>query len=66
LLAAAVALVVAGATVITWLAVDATAGLWVLAVLLATLAGLAAGLLWGRADRHHSRADSARLKEQLR
>jgi PAS domain S-box-containing protein len=58
--------VVAGATVITWLAVDATAGVWVLAVSSAALAGLAAGSLWSRAERKQGRAEAADLRERVR
>jgi two-component system phosphate regulon sensor histidine kinase PhoR len=66
LLASVIALViVAGATVFTWRATDASGGLSVLAVL-ATLAALTVGRIWGRADRDSSRADSAGLREQLR
>jgi PAS domain S-box-containing protein len=67
LLAAVVALVVvAGATVATWAAIDATVGLWVLAVSIATLAGLAAGSFWAHAERSRSRADLAGLRERVR
>jgi PAS domain S-box-containing protein len=58
--------IVAGATVVAWTAVDATVGLSVLSLLSAMLAGLTAGHIWGRAERARSRAESARLREQLR
>ena len=58
--------VAAGAAVITWLAVDATAGVWVLAVSFATLAGLTAGSLWSRAERKQGRTELAGLRERLR
>jgi PAS domain S-box-containing protein len=59
-------IVVAAATVITWLAAGAAVGLWVLAVLSATLAGLAAGSFWSRAERKQGRADLAETRERLR
>jgi PAS domain S-box-containing protein len=66
-LAAAFALVVVGcATVIAWLAFDATVGTWVLAVLLATIGGLTAGSFWSRAERKQGRAELAGLRERLR
>ena len=58
--------IVAGATVITWLAVGATAGVWVLAVLVAAVAGLAAGSFWSGAERNQGRTDLAAVKERLR
>jgi PAS domain S-box-containing protein len=67
ILAAMIALViVAGVTVLTWMATDASGGLSALALLLATLVALTAGLIWGRAERERTRAESARLREQLR
>lgn len=65
--AAALALaIVAGITALTWMATDATGGLLALALLLTTLVALAAGRLWGRAERDRTRAESARLREELR
>jgi PAS domain S-box-containing protein len=67
LLGAVIALViVASVTVVTWRATGASVGLSVLAFLLATLAALTAGRIWARAERDHSRAESARLREKLR
>jgi PAS domain S-box-containing protein len=58
--------IVAGVTVVTWRATDASVGVLVLALLLTTLAALTAGRIWGRAERDRSRAESARLREKLR
>jgi PAS domain S-box-containing protein len=58
--------IIAGATVITWLAVDETAGVWVLAVSFATLAGFTAGSYWSRAERKQGRAEVVGLRERLR
>ena len=67
LLAAVIALViVAGVTVVTWMATDALRGLSVLALILATLVALTAGRMWGRAERERTHVESARLREQLR
>jgi PAS domain S-box-containing protein len=59
-------IVVAGATVITWLAAGTAVGLWVLAVSSATLAGLVAGSFWSRAERKQGRADLTDMRERLR
>jgi two-component system phosphate regulon sensor histidine kinase PhoR len=67
LLAAVIVLaIVAGVTVVTWMATDASGGLSALALLLTAIAALTAGGMWGRAERKHTRAESARLREQLR
>jgi two-component system phosphate regulon sensor histidine kinase PhoR len=58
--------IVAGVTVVTWMATDASGGLSALALLLTTIVALTAGGMWGRADRKRTRAESARLREQLR
>ena len=58
--------IVGGVTVLTWVATDASGGLSALALVLATLVALAAGRMWGRAERERTHAESARLREQLR
>ena len=58
--------IVAGVTFSTWMATDASGGLSALALLLTTLVALAAGRIWGRAERKRTRAESAQLREQLR
>ena len=58
--------IVGGVTALTWLATDASGGLSALALVLATLVALAAGRMWGRAERERTHAESARLREQLR
>jgi PAS domain S-box-containing protein len=66
LAAVAAAVIVAGATVITWLAAGATAGWWALAVSAAAVAGLVAGSFWSRAERKERRAEVAELRERVR
>jgi len=58
--------IVGGVTALTWLATDASGGLSALALVLATFVGLAAGRMWGRAERERTHAESERLREQLR
>jgi PAS domain S-box-containing protein len=58
--------IVVGVTALTWMATDATGGLFALALVLATLVALTAGRLWGRAERKRTHAESARLSDQLR
>ena len=55
-----------GVTVVTWLATDASGGLSALALLLTVLVALTAGRIWGRAERDRTRAETTRLREQLR
>ena len=58
--------IVGGVTVVTWLATDASGGLSALALLLTVLVALTAGRIWGRAERDRTRAETTRLREQLR
>jgi len=58
--------IVAGVTVVTWMATDASGGLTALALVLTPLVALTAGRIWGRAERERTRAESAGLREQLR
>ena len=51
---------------VTWLATDASGGLSALALLLTVLVALTAGRIWGRAERDRTRAETTRLREQLR
>jgi PAS domain S-box-containing protein len=66
-LGAVIALVIGAAvTTLTWMATDASGGLFALAVLLSALVALTTGLIWGRAERDRTRAESAGVREQLR
>jgi PAS domain S-box-containing protein len=56
----------AGATVVVWMTVGSTSALWLLGFLVVALVAVAGGRFLGRREQARSRAEAARMREQLR